>query len=170
MRTRAKSNVKPLGLNAVGKPYSSSFDPNYRLKYKPSYAHLRWPNPTSMRFVGDPPNYDANLRCFVDEEMREQWAQREAQRGKRRPKPTESTTATLSWEENAGKAEFTARAPAGGNYILSPFLHCWNVDYRKKVGARSKGPRQQLGFAYTLDEAKAIAEADSARLANGGGT
>jgi hypothetical protein len=131
MLTRAKPIMKPLGLNAIGKPYSSSFDPGYRLKHKPSYAHLR---------------------------------------GKRRPKPKESAAATLSWKENTRKAEFTARAPTGGSYILSPFLHCWNVDFREKVGTRSKGPRQQLGFAHTLDEAKAIAEADSARLANGGAT
>ena len=27
-------------LNAVGKPFSSSYDPDYRMKYKPSRAHL----------------------------------------------------------------------------------------------------------------------------------
>jgi hypothetical protein len=156
MKSRQR-NGKPLGLNAVGKPFGASYDPNYRLKYKPSSAHLRWPNPTTMRFVGDPPNYNANLRCFVTEEMYEQWAQR----GKRRPNPRhpvseESATAALSWKENTRKTEFTARAPLGGSYVLAPFLHCWNVDYR---GKRGRG-RRQLGFAYTLDEAKAIAEID----------
>jgi hypothetical protein len=150
-------------LNAVGKPFSASYDPNYRLKHKPSSAHLRWPNPTTMRFVGDP--YNANLRCFVTEEMYKQWAQREKQRRaqheKRRPNlqhpvSEESATAALSWKENTRKAEFTARAPLGGSYVLAPFLHCWNVDYR---GKRGRG-RRQLSFALTLDEAKAIAEAD----------
>jgi hypothetical protein len=61
--------------------------------------------------------------------------------------------ATLTWKENVRKSEFTARASLGGHYVLSPFLHYWNVDYRKKR------KRQQLGFAYTLDEAKAIAQA-----------
>ena len=45
----------PLGLNAVGKPYSTSYDPAYKMKYKPSYGHLRHPYGFSMRFVGDPP-------------------------------------------------------------------------------------------------------------------
>jgi hypothetical protein len=44
---------KLLGLNAVGKPYSPQYDPNYKLRYRPSYGHLRWPYPSSMRFVGD---------------------------------------------------------------------------------------------------------------------
>jgi hypothetical protein len=47
---------KPLGLNAVGKPYGENFDPYYKMKYKPSYAHLRHPYGFSMRFVGDPPS------------------------------------------------------------------------------------------------------------------
>ena len=33
-KPRAKS-MKPLGLNAVGKPYSASYDPNYKMKYRP---------------------------------------------------------------------------------------------------------------------------------------
>jgi hypothetical protein len=155
-----KASEELLGLNAIGKPYSTSYDPNYRLKHKPSSAHLRWPYPTSMRFVGDPPNYYPNMHCFVTEELRERWAQRVAQRGKRRPKPKERATATLSWKENARKTEFMARVP-DGSYILSSFLHCWNVDYCKKEGRRSRGPRQQLGFAHTLDEAKAIAQMDA---------
>jgi hypothetical protein len=63
--------------------------------------------------------------------------------------------ATLTWKENVRKSEFTARASLGGHYVLSPLLYGWNVDYRKKRG----GERQQLGFAYTLDEAKAIVQA-----------
>jgi hypothetical protein len=65
----------------------------------------------------------------------------------------------LNWKDNAKKSEHTARAPRtiGGSYVISQFLHCRNVDYRKKRGAM----RRQLGFAYTLDKAKAIAQADS---------
>jgi hypothetical protein len=151
---------KPLGLNAVGKPYSASYDPKYRLKYKPSYGHLRWPYPTTMRFVGDHPNYDPNLRCFRGDpwwtQLHEEVRHREEQRQlKQQLKSEENTTATPSWKENARKAEFTKQAPNGGRYILSPVLHCWAVDYCEK---KSK-ERQQLGFADTLDEAKAIAQA-----------
>jgi transcriptional regulator with XRE-family HTH domain len=44
----------PLGLNAVGKPYSPQYDPKYRMRYRPSFGHLRFPYPSTMRFVGDP--------------------------------------------------------------------------------------------------------------------
>jgi hypothetical protein len=131
-------------LNAIGKPYSASYDPNYRLKHVVSTAHLRWPY-LRMKFVG--------------EELRE--ASHHRQQFKRRESTTqkESTATTSYWKENTRKTEFTARAPLsiGGSYILSPFLNCWNIDYREKRG-RS---RRQLGFAHTLDEAKAIAQADS---------
>jgi transcriptional regulator with XRE-family HTH domain len=53
-----KSKVKAsasLGLNAIGKPFSPQYDPRYRMKYKPSYGHLRAPYGPDMRFVGDPP-------------------------------------------------------------------------------------------------------------------
>jgi hypothetical protein len=50
-----RERTAPLGLNAVGKPYGASYDPDYKMKYKPSYAHLRHPYGFSMRFVGDPP-------------------------------------------------------------------------------------------------------------------
>ena len=70
-------------------------------------------------------------------------------------KSEEGATTPLSWKENGRESEFTARAPIGGRYILSPFLHCWNVDYCEKKSKK----RQQLGFAYTFDEAKAIAQA-----------
>jgi len=33
-KPRAKKEAKPLGLNAVGKPYGANFDPNYRMKYR----------------------------------------------------------------------------------------------------------------------------------------
>src|SRR5262245_40519497 len=143
--------------NAVGKPYGANYDPNHRMNHKPSYGHLCAPYPTTMRFVGDPPNHDPNLRCFRGDQC-------QTQRRKQQPKSEESAAATLGWKENVRKAEFTKRAPSGGRYILSPFLHCWNVDYSEKKSRT----RQQLGFAYTLDEAKAIAEANNARLVNGG--
>lgn len=34
-KPRAPRDIAPLGLNAVGKPYSSQYNPNYRMKYKP---------------------------------------------------------------------------------------------------------------------------------------
>jgi hypothetical protein len=137
-------SVAPPSLNAIGKPYSASYDPNYRVKYAASTGHLRFPY-RRIKFVG--------------EELRE--TQRGTQRRhKQQPQAKESATAALNWKENARKHEFTAWAPPpiGGRYTLSPFLHCWNVDYREK---RGQG-RRQLGFAYTLDEAKAIAEANNA--------
>jgi len=45
--------IAPLGLNAVGKPFS-----------EPSYAHLRQPYGFSMRFVGDPPPKADNGRRY----------------------------------------------------------------------------------------------------------
>jgi hypothetical protein len=139
MRERSAQRLN--GLNAVGKPYCASFDPNYRLKHVTSTAHLRSPY-LRVKFVG--------------EELREtQWPYRRQQKlNGRQQKPNESTTAELNWKCNTRKAEFTARAPLGGSYILSPFFNCWNVDHREKRG----GSRQQLGFAHTLDEAKAIAD------------
>jgi hypothetical protein len=132
------------GFNAIGKPYSPSFDPNYKLKgARTSNARLRSPY-LRVKFVG--------------EELREtQWPYRRQQKSNGgQQKPNESTAAQLNWKCNGHKAEFTARAPLsiGGSYILSPFFNCWNVDYREK-GGRS---RRQLGFAHTLDEAKAIAD------------
>jgi hypothetical protein len=154
--------MSDLKMNAVGKPYSANYDPRYRLKYKPSYGHLRAPYPTTMRFVDDPPNYDLNLRCFRGD----QWwtllmsqAQRREQRREQQLKSKKSPAVTPGWKENARKTEFTKQAPGGGRYILSPFLHCWNIDYCEKKSRN----RQQLGFALTLDEAKAIAEADKGR-------
>lgn len=38
-------------LNAVGKPYSPHFDPNYRIKHRVSYAHLRKPMPPNTPWV-----------------------------------------------------------------------------------------------------------------------
>ena len=57
-RPRAKKTDGAPKLNAVGKPYSPQYDPNYKLRHKPSRAHLRWPYPSTMRFVGDKPPKD----------------------------------------------------------------------------------------------------------------
>jgi hypothetical protein len=54
--TPRQRNEKPLGLNAVGKPYGANYDPNYKLSGvygKP--ARLSAPYSREMRFVGDPP-------------------------------------------------------------------------------------------------------------------
>ena len=40
-------------LNAVGKPYSTQYDPNYRIKHRTSAAHLFKPYGRHMRWVGD---------------------------------------------------------------------------------------------------------------------
>jgi hypothetical protein len=42
------------GLNAVGKPYGANYDPNYKMKHKPSYGHLRGSYGPNMKFVGEP--------------------------------------------------------------------------------------------------------------------
>jgi hypothetical protein len=81
----------------------------------------------------------------------------ESQREEKAITANSEKSMALIWKENARKSEFTARAPIGGSYILAPFLHCWNVDYREKKGRE----HQQLGFARTLDEAKAIAQANA---------
>src|SRR5262245_33205452 len=55
MRKTNNKATTPLGLNAVGKPYSENYDPHYRMNYRPSYGHLRSPYPATMKFIGDPP-------------------------------------------------------------------------------------------------------------------
>jgi hypothetical protein len=131
-------------LNAVGKPFSASYDPNYRLKHVTSTGHLRFPY-LRIKFVGE------------EEREAHWWARPRHLRKQARKQQRQAKEAMtpLSWKENTRKPEFTARAPLGGYYILAPFLHCWNVDYRERRG----GERRQLGLACTLDEA--IAEADS---------
>src|SRR5262249_20213759 len=132
-------------LNAVGKPYSASYDPNYKLRgARTSIAHLYFPY-SRMKFVG--------------EELREH--HRQQPKTKTKTKSEKSATALLDWKENARKAEFTARAPLsiGGCYVLTPFFGCWSVDHR---GKRNRG-RRQVGFTYSFDEAKALAQADSAQ-------
>jgi fructose-1,6-bisphosphatase/inositol monophosphatase family enzyme len=50
-KPRAKAPQKPL-LNAVGKPLSPLYDPNYRIKHKTSRSHLFTPYGRHMRWVG----------------------------------------------------------------------------------------------------------------------
>ena len=49
-KPRAKATAKPL-LNAVGKPLSPLYDPNYRMKHKTSTAHLFKPYGRYMQWV-----------------------------------------------------------------------------------------------------------------------
>lgn len=42
LRKRMERN----GLNAIGRPYGPGFDPKYRMKHKPSFAHLFKPQPS----------------------------------------------------------------------------------------------------------------------------
>jgi hypothetical protein len=46
---------KPPGLNAVGKPYSSNYNPNRKLRFAggTKISRLHEPYGASMRFVGD---------------------------------------------------------------------------------------------------------------------
>ena len=40
VRTGPSGLARPLGLNAIGKPFSPSYDPSYRIKHKATTAHL----------------------------------------------------------------------------------------------------------------------------------
>lgn len=46
-----KAKAEQPTLNAVGKPYSPLFNPNYKVKHKTSTAHLFKPYPYAMRWV-----------------------------------------------------------------------------------------------------------------------
>src|SRR5262245_45342918 len=116
--TPRKTAAPPLGLNAVGKPYSASYDPNYRLKYVTSTGHLRLPY-LRIKFVG--------------EEVREAPNGRQQPNRRQQPKLKESAARSLTCKSNPRKVEVTASRFIGsnysGSYILSPVLHCWSVDY-----------------------------------------
>jgi hypothetical protein len=49
-KPREPKMVRPV-LNAIGKPYSAPYDPNYRMHYLPSMAHLYKPYGKWMRWV-----------------------------------------------------------------------------------------------------------------------
>jgi len=65
----------------------------------------------------------------------------------------------LNWKDSVDKTWSEARAPRaiGGRYVISWGLHYWNVDHRRQRGRM----RRQLGFAYTAEEAKTLAQIDS---------
>jgi hypothetical protein len=156
-------------LNAVGKPYGSGFNPAYRMKHTVSTAHLRFPY-ARIKFVGEPERSDIWRLHKPRSEPTLAREPKPKRKRKRKPKRTPEEMATaatiLEWKQTARKTEFRARAAGGGYYAVAPFFHWWNVDYCK----RKSGERRQLGFVYTLDEAKAIAiaDADNACLVNGG--
>jgi len=52
VRTGPSGLARPRGLNAVGKPFSPSYDPNYRIKHKVSTAHLFKPYGPGIRLTG----------------------------------------------------------------------------------------------------------------------
>jgi hypothetical protein len=49
--SKRRQRPTAVGLNAIGKPYGDNYDPNYRMKYRPSMAHLFRPYGPGMRFV-----------------------------------------------------------------------------------------------------------------------
>jgi hypothetical protein len=51
VRTGPSGLARPLGLNAVGKPFSPSYDPNYRIKHKTTTAHLFKPYGPGIRLT-----------------------------------------------------------------------------------------------------------------------
>jgi hypothetical protein len=156
-----EKQTRPLGLNAVGKPYGPGFDPAYRMKHIVSTAHLRSVY-ARIKFVGEPERSDI-WRLHPERKLPEPQL-KPKRKPKRTPEEMAAAAAILEWKETARKTEFRARVAGGGYYAVAPFLHWWNVDYRKQ----KNNEWRQLGFVSTLDEAKAIAEADNARLVNGG--
>jgi len=150
-------------LNAVGKPYGANYDPNYRLKHVTSTAHLRFTY-ARIKFVGEPERSDI-WRLHPERKLPKSKPQVKPKRKpKRTPEEMTAAAAILEWKQTARKTEFRARVAGGDYYVATPFFHLWDVGFRK----RKSRERQQLGFAPTLDEAKAIAEADNARLVNEG--
>jgi hypothetical protein len=49
--TKPRELAPKPALNAIGKPYSALYDPNYRMHYRPSMAHLYKPYGKWMRWV-----------------------------------------------------------------------------------------------------------------------
>jgi hypothetical protein len=64
---------------------------------------------------------------------------------------------TLNWKLNHDRWEARASQETGGRYVVSRHLHFWNVDHRRPRGRM----RRQLGFAYTAEGAKDLAQADN---------
>ena len=55
LKAKAKTSHGPeKGLNAIGKPYSATYDPNYRMQYRPrSLAFLYRPMPKNTPWIAD---------------------------------------------------------------------------------------------------------------------
>ena len=49
--TKPKAKAERRMLNAIGKPYSANYDPNYRMKYRTSLAFLLKPMPRLTPWV-----------------------------------------------------------------------------------------------------------------------
>jgi hypothetical protein len=49
--TKPKPKPKRRMLNAIGKPYGTNYDPNYRMKYRTSLAFLYKPMPANTPWV-----------------------------------------------------------------------------------------------------------------------
>jgi len=49
--TKPKAKAERPTLNAIGKPYSANYDPNYRMKYRTSLAFLCKPMPDGTPWV-----------------------------------------------------------------------------------------------------------------------
>ena len=66
---------------------------------------------------------------------------------------------TLSWWTRADNANLHWATGGRGRYIVSACSsgNYWNVDHRRGPGGRM---RRQLGGAATIEEAKALAQAD----------
>jgi hypothetical protein len=62
-------------LNAIGRPFSPSFDPKYKIRHKPRTGNLFAPYPRSMRFVGEPAPKSPSPRYARADERKRQRAQ-----------------------------------------------------------------------------------------------
>jgi hypothetical protein len=137
-------------LNAVGKPYSASFDPKYKPRFvRTTTAHLYAPYPPTMRWVGSTHGVGP---------------QKKPRAIRAKPVVEPSEPGQLSWSL---RIDNQRRAKAHvGYYVISPCLGLWSVDHRQK----SRGAQRQLGFADTIEAAKALAQRDQDDIDVGGGT
>src|SRR5262245_19351165 len=160
----SKPKVKagaPLGLNAIGKPFSPQYDPHYQLKYRPSYGHLHLPYPPTMRFVGDPPPETDKRRRrdqspqpvpLLDDQLRSGGAARNIR----------------NWKDFPDVSTARAARDLGGEYKIRRWKSGATGEITYAISYRSSAqdwdeidyPRGKPG---TLIEAKRLAEEDHAR-------
>jgi hypothetical protein len=70
----------------------------------------------------------------------------------------EISMTTLSWWTRGDRPNLSwAPVRGDGRYVISRHLHYWNVEHWR---ASNGCMRRQLGFAYKIDETKALAQAD----------